>query len=289
MEKIDAKSIIYKSDGKNWFGIDYTMNIYRGCCYGCIYCDSRSSCYNIENFDNVKLKANFASVLEMQLRSKRNTGVIGIGSMSDTYNPFEREFGATRKALEIIQKYGFGVSIDTKSSLISRDLYLLKEISNNAPVIAKITITSLNEHVAKFLEPKAEPPEKRLYALRELRSAGIFSGVLLMPVVPFITDNEENIISIVDKATENGANFIFPGFAVTLRENQREYFLNKLDNGLKQKYIDTYGLKYVCKSLKAEKLREMFEERCREKNILYKMEDIIKAYKKDRFQQMSLF
>lgn len=290
MRYIKAKSILQRTLDKNsmWFSIDYNMNLYKGCSHGCIYCDSRSSCYNIDNFDEVKIKENSLEILENELAKKRNIGVIEMGAMSDTYNPFEREYEITRGALRLIEKYKFGVSIATKSDLILRDIDLLKAISKNNSVIVKITITTSNDDLSKIIEPNVCVSSKRFEAVKKLTENGIFVGVLLMPVLPFIEDNNENIINIVRASYENKAKFIYAMFGVTLRENQRDYFFQKADKhfgGIKEKYIKTFGNSYICNSPDYKKLKYIFEKECEKYGILYKMKDIINAYKKTNIEQ----
>lgn len=130
MKSVPAKTIIsgYYFDN-SWFGNNYSMNIYKGCCHGCIYCDSRSDCYNIENFDEVRVKENVLILIERELKSKRKTGVIGTGAMSDTYNPFERKLKLTRGALKLENRYGFGISIATKRSCFKRYGYIKRNIA----------------------------------------------------------------------------------------------------------------------------------------------------------------
>ncbi len=294
MRFIPAKSIISGYSGNNsWFGINYNMNIYKGCCHGCIYCDSRSECYRVDNFDEVRAKENAVALIERELKSKRRTGVIGTGSMSDPYNPFEKEYRLTRGALELINKYEFGISIATKSNLITRDIDLLKSIQKHSPVLLKITITAHDDAVSRKVEPYASLSSERFNAIKELSENGLFVGILLMPVLPFIEDNEENIVSIIKSAHESGAKFIYPAFGMTLRQNQRDWYFKELDlkfPGLKQKYIKTFGNSYECHSPKAKELMFAFQEYCRESNILYKMSDIIKGYRHgygDR--QLSIF
>ena len=124
MEFIEAKTILQRAThGEEWFGIDYNMNLYKGCCHKCIYCDSRSNCYQVEDFDRVRAKKDEIEILNRELKSKRKKGVIGIGAMSDTYNPFEKQYEITRQSLELISYYNFGVSIETKSNLIVRDIF----------------------------------------------------------------------------------------------------------------------------------------------------------------------
>lgn len=295
MEFIKAKTILSKVKyGNSWYGIDYNMNLYRGCLHGCIYCDSRSNCYHIDNFDIVKGKENALQILEQELSKKREKGVVGIGAMSDTYNPLEKEYELTRGALRLLLKYGFGVSIDTKSDLILRDIDLLKEINSKNDVIVKFTITTPKDELAKIIEPRVCVSSKRLQAIKTLSDNGIFAGVMLNPVLPFITDKEEDIKELVRLASENGAKFIHTYMGMTLRENQRDYYFEKLDkyfSGLKQKYMRCYGARYNCKAINYKKLYKVFTEECKKYGILYKMSDIIKAYKKEKSdtEQLTLF
>ena len=295
MEFVKAKTILTKvKDGSEWYGVDYNMNLYRGCSHGCIYCDSRSNCYHIDNFDRVRGKENALYILEKELSQKKTKGVVGIGSMSDTYNPLEMKYEQTRGTLKLISKYGFGVSIDTKSDLILRDLDLLKEINSKNNVIIKLTITTPNDELSKIIEPDVCVSSKRLEAIKILSDNGIFVGIMLNPVLPFITDKEEDIKTLVRLASEYGAKFIHTYMGMTLRENQRDYYFNKLEEhfvGLKNKYIKTYGDKYNCLPPNHKYLYNVFVKECNKYGILYKMDDIIKAYKKKgiRNEQISLF
>lgn len=295
MEFIKAKTILSKVKyGNEWYGIDYNMNLYRGCPHRCIYCDSRSNCYHIENFDLVRGKENALYILEQELSKKREKGIIGIGAMSDTYNPLEKEYEQTRSALKLISKYGFGVSIDTKSDLILRDIDLLKEINSKNNVIIKFTITTPNDKLSKIIEPNVCVSSKRLQAIKILSDNGIFTGIMMNPMLPFITDNEEDIRYLVKHAYENGAKFIHTYMGMTLRENQRDYYFDKLDQhfiGIKEKYIKYYGDKYNCVVLNYKRLYKVFADECTKYGILYDMKDIIKAYKKEtkNNEQITLF
>ena len=181
MEFVKAKTILTKvKDGSEWYGVDYNMNLYRGCSHGCIYCDSRSDCYHIENFDIVKGKENMIQILENELSKKRLKGVVCIGAMSDTYNPMEIKYQQTRGVLQLISKYGFGVSIDTKSDLILRDIDLLKEINSKNNVIIKFTITTPDDNLSKRIEPNVCVSSKRLEAIKILNDNGIFTGIMMM-------------------------------------------------------------------------------------------------------------
>lgn len=294
MEFIKTKTMLTKVKfGNEWYGINYNMNLYRGCCHGCIYCDSRSNCYHIDNFDTVRSKENALEILEKELQKQKEKGIIGIGAMSDTYNPYEQKYEITRNALRLIEKYGYGVSIDTKSDLILRDIDILKEINKKNNVIVKFTITTPHDNLSKKIEPNVAPSSKRLLAIKKLGEEEIFAGIMLNPVLPFLTDNESDIKKLVKLAYEHNAKFIHTYMGMTLRENQRDYYYKKLDKdfkGLTEKYQKYYQNKYNCIVPNAKKLYEVFKEECKKYNILYEMKDIIEAYQKEKGpKQMSLF
>lgn len=294
MEFIPAKTIISGySENNSWFGTNYTMNIYKGCSHGCIYCDSRSECYRVDNFDRVRAKENALVLIERELKSKRKKGVIGTGAMSDPYNPFEKEYKLTRGAMELINQFGFGASIATKSNLIVRDIDILKEISKHSPVLVKITVTTADDRICRRIEPNVSVSSDRFKVIKKLSQEGIFAGLLLMPVLPFIEDTEDNIREIIELAYHSGAKFIYPAFGVTLRQNQRDWYYMKLDElfpSVKEKYIKNYGGSYECRSLKAKELWSLFKHKCSEYGILYKMDDIIMGYKDSyKVTQLSMF
>ncbi|WP_342759925.1 SPL family radical SAM protein [Kineothrix sedimenti] len=286
MEYIPAKTIITKTKNGEWFGTDYNMNIYKGCCHGCIYCDSRSECYHIEDFDKVRAKENALQIIRDDLRRKVKKGVIGTGAMSDPYNPFEKELCLTRHALELINVFEFGVAIATKSPLLTRDIDILMDIREHSPVLCKVTITTADDELAAKLEPGAAVSSKRFEVLSSLRENGIFAGILLMPVLPFLEDNEENILNIVHRAAQCSVNFIYPAFGVTLRQNQRDYYYQKLnelfpEDNLVGKYRKQYGEYYECRSPRSSRLYSVFAEECEKYGILYKMKDIVHVYKRN--------
>lgn len=294
MNTIPARTIISKKKDDTWFGTDYNMNIYKGCCHGCIYCDSRSDCYHIENFDTVRAKENAIAIIEDELRKKTKSGVIGTGSMSDPYNPFEQNTKLTRKALELINRYQFGITIATKSDLIVRDIDILSQIQKHSPVLCKITVTTIDDELSKKLEPGVCPSTRRLEAVRQLSDAGIFTGILMMPLLPFLTDTKENVLGIISAARQTGAKFIYPCLGLSLRLGQREYFYQQLDRlfpsrNLSKKYNRIYGESYECPVPNANELGRLFVSECKRNGILYKMEDIIAAYKKGYgYEQISL-
>ena len=280
--------------GKRWFGIDYHMNLYRGCSYGCIYCDSRSDTYHIKNFDVIRSKVDVLKILEEELSTKSYKGVVSFGTLSDPYNEQEKKYEITRGALELIKKYGFGVSIDTKSDLILRDIELLQEIQKNNSVIIKISITTADDKLAKFLEPNVISSSKRFDILKTLRENDIYAGVLMTPVLPFVTDNEDNIRKIVKKDSESNAKFINNKMGMTLRSNVHDYYYKNIDKlyvGLSNDYKTVYGNNVVCNPLKYPDLLEFFVKECNKYHLLCDMGEIIKDYKRKvkLNEQISLF
>ena len=295
MEYIPAKTIVNRTKDPSWFGTEYNMNIYRGCCHGCIYCDSRSECYHNDNFDQVKAKADALRIIRDDLAHKAKVGVVATGSMSDPYNPFEEELQLTRRALTLLEAYGFGVAIATKSGLIVRDIDVLASIHRTMPVICKITLTTCDDVLASQVEPYAPSPSLRLAAAERLSTAGLFTGILMMPILPFLEDNPENIREIVDRAADAGARFVYPALGMTCRAGQREYFYHKLEEqfpgqGLAERYRKRYGPRYQCPSPKARALWEVFQEACNRRGMLYSMGRIVTASRRGHeTDQLSLF
>lgn len=286
MRSIKAKSILQKAGGNSnlWFGIDYNINLYKGCPHGCIYCDSRSECYQIDHFDEVRIKENEIDILNKELQSKKKKGVVGIGAMSDTYNPFEKNLEITRQALQLLNFYHFGVSIDTKSDLVVRDIDILKQMKN---VIIKFTVTTADDELCKKIEPYVCVSSARFKAMKALSDEGIFTGILFTPILPFITDQEENIKAMIRLSYEHGAKFIYSMFGVTLRANQRDYYYQQLDRlfpGLKAKYQQSFGNSYMCGIQNYSHLKQVFVSECQKYGLLYKMKDIIAAYKEENEQ-----
>ena len=293
METIPAKTIITKTKSAAWFGSDYNMNIYRGCCHGCIYCDSRSECYQVTDFETVKAKENALEIIGSELKRKKKKGVIATGSMSDPYNPFEKKRELTRNSLKLVNENKFGIAIATKGTLVTRDIDILSNIKEHSPVIVKITITTADSDLCKKIEPYAPDSTDRFAAIKSLADAGIYCGILLMPILPFINDNRSNILEIVHRAHDSGAKFIYAMFGLTLRDIQREYFYERLDEhfpNMKQKYINSYANRYSCISPNAKNLWNAFKSECIKLGISYSMDEIIKSYKSDyQNKQLNLF
>jgi len=282
-ETIPAKSIVYKTKSPDsWFGLDYNMNIYRGCPHGCIYCDSRSTCYQNTDFDTVKVKENALQIIRDDLRRKVKTGVVASGSMSDPYNPLEEELKLTRNALELINAFGFGASLCTKSPLVARDVDVLCDIKKHSPVIVNMSITTADDNLCRLLEPGVEPTSERFKALRTLADNSIYCGLLMIPILPYINDNEENMREVLRMAKEAGAKFVYTYMGMTLRSGNREYYYDYLDEhfaGVREKYVKRYGLRYNIPSPNYKKLWDVFTAECERLGLLYDMKAIIHGYK----------
>lgn len=297
MQTVPAKSILSSYKEKGWFGSQYMINLYRGCCHGCIYCDSRSDCYGIEEFDTVRAKENALEILERELASKRKTGTVLTGAMSDPYNPFEANCKLSEGALRLFASYGFGVITITKSDLVKRDVEHLLKIKEFAPAVVIFTVTTADDELCRKVEPYPAVTSERFAAMRELSEAGVMTGVLMTPILPFINDTVENVTNIVSMAASHGASFVYNGgpycFGVTLRQNQRQYYYDKLDElfpSVKYLYKQNYGSEYGCNSLEARALRCAFQRVCREKGLAYTMPEIKKAiFEPYTIEQTSLF
>lgn len=289
MHLVQAKGILSTRNG---------MNFYRGCLHGCIYCDSRSTCYHMEHeFEDIEVKENAIELLEHALSHKRKKCMIGTGSMTDPYIPLEMEIGNVRKALQLIYEKGFGFTVITKSNLILRDLDLLQKINEKTKCVVQMTLTTFDEDLCKKIEPNVCTTKERFEVLKKLRDAKIPTVVWLSPILPFLNDTEENIQGILDlcaKAKVYG--IICFGMGLTLREGNREYFYEKLDElfpHLKEKYIRTYGNQYTIESPNRVHLMKLFHQKCEEYGIVHDNEQIFRYLQtfeeKERCEQLKLW
>ncbi len=290
MHFVEAKGILTENHGR------HGMNIYRGCTHGCIYCDSRSRCYQFRHpFEDIEVKCNAPDLLEKALKSKRKKCMIGTGAMSDPYMHCEKELGLTRKCLEIIRHYGFGLAIQTKSDLILRDIDLLDEINNSAKCVVQMTLTTYDDELCSILEPNVCNTRRRLEVLEEMQRRGIPTVVWITPILPFINDTAENITAILNECVRVGVVGIIDfGMGLTLREGDREYYYAALDKyfpGMKARYIRSYGNAYELPSPNAKELTRIFKEICRANNIMSNPKDCFQYMNElpDRYEQMSLF
>ena len=289
MHDAEVKGILSPKNG---------MNPYRGCTHGCIYCDSRSACYRMaHDFEDVAVKRNAPELLEASLRRKRSRCMIGTGSMCDPYLPLEKSERITRRCLELIDRYGFGFSVITKSDLVLRDLDLLGSINGRTKCVVQMTLTTYDERLCKILEPHVAGTGRRFEVLKILRDEGIPTVVWLCPILPFINDTGENLRGILNDCFEAGVRGVICfGMGVTLRQGDREYFYQKLDEhfpGMKERYIRTFGDRYVCNSPHNAELMEIFQSECRKRGVLSSPDEVF-AYvnqfeDRQAGEQMTLF
>ncbi|MDR0381758.1 MAG: radical SAM protein [Oscillospiraceae bacterium] len=272
------------------------MNIYRGCLHGCIYCDSRSACYQIKHdFEDIEVKREAPRILDEQLRRRRRPCMICTGAMCDPYIPLEDELFYTRRCLEVIEKHGFGVAILTKSARILRDLDLLKRIHERSKAVVQTTLTTSDESLCRLLEPNVSTTAERFHVLEVCRENGIPTVVWLCPILPFINDTEENLRGILDGCVRAKVAAVMNfGFGLTLRDGNREYFYKKLDRhfpGIKQTYIRTFGGAYECQSPNSGRLQQIFRETCDQHKILYGPDKVFAYLNEfpDKSGQTSLF
>ena len=289
MHFVEAKGIL---NGSGHFG----MNIYRGCTHGCIYCDSRSTCYQFTHpFEDIEVKQNAPELLEKALRSKRKKCMIGTGSMSDPYMHCEEQLRLTRRCLEIILKYGFGAAILTKSDRILQDIGLLTEINRTAKCVVQMTLTTYDDDLSKILEPNVCNTKRRIEVLEKMQERGIPTVVWLTPILPFINDTEENVLAILNECARVGVKGIIDfGMGLTLREGDREYYYAALDKhfpGMKERYIKRYGNAYELPSPNADSLLRLFREFCREHGIMSDPDECFRFMNDlpEKYTQMSLF
>ena len=289
MHFVTAKGILSSKNG---------MNLYRGCSHGCIYCDSRSRCYHMEHaFEDIEVKENAMELLEYALAHKRKKCMIGTGAMTDPYIPLETELQYVRKALSLIDRYGFGFTVITKSDRVLRDLDLLQRINEKTKCVVQMTLTTYDEALCRKIEPNVSTTKERFEVLKKLRDTGIPTVVWLTPILPFINDTEDNISGILDMCIEAKVyGVICFGMGLTLREGNREYFYTQLDRlfpRLKDKYIRTYGNRYVAESPDSRCLMKLFYEKCQKGGIVHNNEQIFQYLntfeEKERGSQLSLW
>lgn len=288
IKEIQAKALLARvKQPDDWFGLKYNMNLYRGCQHQCIYCDSRSECYRIENFKDILVKANAVELLRKELASKRVKGTVGTGAMHDPYMPAEARFNLTGRALEVIAEFRFPVHINTKSDLILKDLDTLCRI-NAVHASVCFSITTADDDLAKKLEPGASTVSQRFKAMQVLAEHGIPVGVAMMPILPFIEDNRENIAQIVMQTHAHGGTFIIAAFGMTLRDRQRTYYYEQLDKlfpGLRRQYERKFGNRYSCTANDAERLAKEFYTLC----ARYDIATEVRRYRPHSVRQLSMF
>ena len=270
MHTIESKSIL---TSRNW------INLYRGCQHGCIYCDSRSRCYHMDHrFEDVAVKKNGIELLDLALKRKRRPCMIATGTMSDPYTPIEEDLMMTRRALEVIERHGCGISILTKSDLILRDLDILERINRRSKAVVQMTLTTMDENLCRLIEPAVCTTRKRIEVLHRCQKMGIPTVVWLSPILPWLNDTPENIRGIVESCAAAGVKGIIQfGMGLTLREGSREYYYTQLDRkfpGLKERTIRTYGSAYELRSAHHRELEELFHRLCAKYGIWHDNDQI---------------
>ena len=289
MHYVTAKGILSPKNG---------MNLYRGCLHGCIYCDSRSTVYNMNHdFEDVQIKENALILLEDTLRRKKKKCMIGTGSMTDPYIPLEKDLLYVRKSLALAEKYGFGFTLITKSDLVLRDIDILKRINEKTKAVVQMSLTTFDEELCRIIEPDVCSTYERYKALKELKKAGIPTVVWLCPILPFINDTKDNLSGILEMCFDAGVRGIICfGMGLTLREGSREYFYKKLDEhfpGMKMKYVRNYGNSYYINSPHNDELMKIFHERCENAGVMHDNDEIFEYLntfeEKEKFEQLRLF
>ncbi len=274
------------------------MNLYRGCTHGCIYCDSRSTCYKMDHdFEDIEVKAGAVNLLENTLKKKRRKGMIGTGSMMDPYMPLEAELKLMRQCLTQIARFEFGVVIQTKSKLILRDLDLLEEINKKTKCVVAITLTTYDEELCRKLEPNVCTTRERFEVLMKLKERGIPTIVWISPILPYINDTEENMRGLLDYCVKAGVyGIMYFGAGMTLRDGNRQYYYSQLDKlfpGLKERYIKEFGDQYEVLSPQVDKLNKLVYNTCEEHGIVYDKDELfryMREYKNNTVgEQLSLF
>ena len=289
MHYVQAKGILSATNG---------MNLYRGCTHGCIYCDSRSKCYQMtHDFEDIKVKENALDLLEAALRRKRKRCMIGTGAMSDPYMPLEKRLEYTRRALLLIEQYGFGIALQTKSDLVLRDLEILKRINGKTKAVVQTTLTTADEELCRIIEPNVCTTKRRFEVLKTLHDEGIPTVVWLCPILPYLNDTEDNIKRLLEMCVEAKVRGILCfGMGLTLREGNREYFYEQLDRHfpmLKQRYIRNFGNQYVINSPHDAELMRLFHRTCEVNGILHNNDEIFdylhRFEEKNAPQQLTLW
>ncbi|MCM1252180.1 MAG: radical SAM protein [Clostridium sp.] len=289
MHFVEAKGILSSGNG---------MNLYRGCTHGCIYCDSRSECYQFtHDFEDIEVKQNAPKLLERSLRSKRKKCMIGTGAMCDPYMQCEEQLQLTRRCLELIAEYGYGLAIQTKSDLILRDLDLLRSIHRNGKCVVQMTLTTYDEELCRILEPNVCTTKRRYEVLQIMKENGIPTVLWMSPLLPFINDTKENVRGVLDYGIRAGVYGILCfGIGVTLRQGNREYFYKALDKhfpGLHEKYHKKYGYDYEITSDNNEELMTFFQEECKKHNIVCDRKNLfgyLYEFPENKgYEQLSLF
>lgn len=294
---MQRKTAMHEKHVKSILSAKNGMNLYRGCTHGCIYCDSRSLCYQMDHvFEDIEVKVNAPALLEEALKKKRAPCMISTGSMCDPYLPLEKNRRLTRQCLERIAAHGFGATVLTKSDLVLRDMDLFRQINSKAKCVVQMTLTTFDESLCRIIEPNVCTTKRRYEALKAFQEQGIPTVVWLTPLLPFLNDTEENLQGILGDCFDAGVKGIMTfGMGVTLREGDREYFYQKLDEhfpGLKARYMAAFGNSYECPSPRQQTLMALFRRECAAQGVMSEPGEIfayLSAFEdKTKGEQLSL-
>ncbi|MBU4227793.1 radical SAM protein [bacterium] len=289
VNEIQVKSILNKQKKRDeWFLCDYTLNPYSGCSFNCIYCYIRGSKYGENMVNTLSVKVNAPELLGKQLSrraKKEEYGIIALSSSTEPYMQIEEKLKLTRRLLEIILKYKFPVEITTKSKLVLRDLDLLKEINRSAILpddlkpqlkhgaIISFSVSTLDDKLAKILEPGAPTPKERLETMKKCKEKGFFTGVCYIPVLPFLSDSEEELDRTIKTVKDYGADFIFVGgltlFGNSPGDSKTLYykFLEKYYPELVPKYKSLYRIFFAPSKEYQRELEEKSKKFCEKYGI----------------------
>ena len=289
LQQKEVKSILNKHKQRDsWFLDEYSVNPYEGCSCNCLYCYIRGSKYGENMDEGLVVKTNALEVLEKQLAARANKdqyGIVTVGSAVDAYMNHEEKLKLTEGMLKLLLKYRFPVFISTKSTLILRDIELLKEIDKAAilpddlkqtlkrGVILSVSVSTTDEKISNLLEPGAATPAERFSILKKLKQEGFLCGVNAIPTLPFISDKEEELEKMIMAAKGANADYILVG-GLTLFGNQPSdsrtlyfNFLKKYDPSLIPQYEKLYGINFFPPKYYLMQLRERANELCRKYNI----------------------
>ncbi len=284
-----VKSVLNKHKKRDsWFLDDYSVNPYEGCSCNCLYCYIRGSKYGENMDEGLAVKENALEVLEKQLasRAKKNEyGFVAVGSGTDAYIHHEEKLRMTEGMLRLLLKYRFPVFISTKCTLITRDIELLKEIDQNAilpgdlrdtlkrGLILSVSLSTLDEKISNMLEPGAASPLQRLELVSQLKQHGFLTGVNAIPLLPFISDTEEEMEKMILAAKEHNADHILIGgltlFGSGIADSKTLFykFLERYDASLLPKYQQLYGSNFYTPFKFQDQLKEKATRLCKKHNI----------------------
>lgn len=258
----EARSALHKLKRKTPYGWD--LNIYRGCAHACSYCYALNSHRYVspngaEGFSkDIVVKVNIVDLLEKELQAQAwKREVVNIGGVTDSYQPAEKDYRLMPGILKLLIKYKTPAIISTKSDLILRDYDLIDQLSRITYINVAATIITMDEKLRQKIEPGSASSLSRFAMLREFRKTNASTGLHLMPILPFLSDTEENLNQLFSAAADSGVDYVLPGVLYLRGKTRNSYFsfLEKEYPGLLVKYSDIYQTGGAAKSYKNELYR----------------------------------